>query len=169
MFFSHAFQSHSQLVREREQCWSSLAERCLCRQDSVCLPTLWAPAADGQRSCMLGAGALCAPVAVTPPRPSPPHLVFGCGLWRAGPSGSCVFRRCWGDAVGAVRCLPGDAVGFRGIAWLPKWLQLTPGWDCFSEDVLCISTCFPPASLRSIWSISFAPASGGQSRRPPEG
>lgn len=144
------------------------AQRCARSTDPPSLTLL----GSTHPSCSSGAPLLLARPAVASSsrvrpcgQPTPPSAGLLREL-RAGARGSAV-----GDALGTVCCLPGDAGGCRGIAWLPEHKVTATN----TSLGLLLGTC--PACLRSslsgltaeFWSCQLPSAEGGQRQRPPEG
>lgn len=79
---------------------------------------------------------------------------------RAGARGSAV-----GDAVGSVCCLPGDAVGCPGIAWLPehKVTATNTRSGLLLGKMPCVSPLIP--HRRTLGVASFLLPRGGQRHR----
>lgn len=97
-----------------------------------------------------------------PPHPTPrwPGLLREL---RAGARGSAV-----GDAVGSVCCLPGDAVGCCGIAWLPehKVTATNTRLGLLLGKMPCVSPVIPLRPHRRIFGVaSFLLPRGGQRQR----
>lgn len=197
MFFSHAFQSHSQAVRgssAAEACqWSAIrtacarqrrgcprvmgsawGQRALCQKQETCMPEFqWhcrahhVTCAPHLFTCLAVASTRRSSVLATPPqwalarapawamRGALPVLADLHQVMQWEP------RRAWPGMLWAAVGMPGSPGA--------KWLQLTQGWDYFSEDALCVFSHSSLASLQNIWSCLLAPAKWGQRHRPPEG